>query len=106
MHLGTQYSQNHSSGQANLFALFEESTSSDEYLDCPAWPVKQRLSGEKDTLGLYLTGHPVDPYELEFQAVIQPLAQLSERSKKTVLTCGLIVQTKKIVTKRGKQLVI
>ncbi|MCR9191059.1 MAG: DNA polymerase III subunit alpha [Gammaproteobacteria bacterium] len=106
MHLGAQHSQNHSSGQANLFALFEESTGSDEYLDCPAWPVKQRLSGEKDTLGLYLTGHPVDPYELEFQAVIQPLAQLTEQSKKTVLTCGLIVQVKKIVTKRGKQLVI
>jgi len=27
--------------------------------------LKERLKGEKDTLGLYLTGHPIDEYEGE-----------------------------------------
>lgn len=27
--------------------------------------LKQRLKGEKDTLGLYVTGHPIDSYDHE-----------------------------------------
>ena len=29
------------------------------------WSGKERLGGEKDTLGLYVTGHPIDEYEKE-----------------------------------------
>ena len=28
----------------------------------PDWPLAQRLKAEKDSLGLYLSGHPIDPY--------------------------------------------
>ena len=27
------------------------------------WSASQRLAGERETLGLYLTGHPIAPYE-------------------------------------------
>ena len=29
----------------------------------PEWNASQRLAGERETLGLYLTGHPIAPYE-------------------------------------------
>jgi DNA polymerase-3 subunit alpha len=29
---------------------------------CPDWPLEQKLNGERDTLGRYLSGHPLDPY--------------------------------------------
>ena len=29
----------------------------------PEWPLSVRLAGERDTLGLYLTGHPIAAYE-------------------------------------------
>ena len=35
-----------------------------------AWSDEVRLKGEKDTLGLYLTGHPIDVYRSELKAFI------------------------------------
>lgn len=107
MTLGARHLQNSHTGQSDLFALLDEpETGADVYDVCPAWSVMQRLSAEKETLGLYLTGHPVDPYEHEFRTFIQPLAQLAHLQSKKILTCGLVSQIKKIVTKRGKNLLI
>ncbi len=33
------------------------------------WDDEQRLQGEKETLGLYLTGHPIDRYEAELRQI-------------------------------------
>ena len=32
------------------------------YISALVWTDDERLQGEKDTLGLYLTGHPIDQY--------------------------------------------
>jgi len=34
------------------------------------WPLLQKLQGERDTLGHYLSGHPLDPYRDELRALI------------------------------------
>ena len=34
------------------------------------WPLLQKLQGERDTLGHYLSGHPLDPYRDELDALI------------------------------------
>jgi DNA polymerase-3 subunit alpha len=34
------------------------------------WPLLQRLQGERDTLGHYLSGHPLDPYRDELRGLI------------------------------------
>jgi DNA polymerase-3 subunit alpha len=108
MTLGTQHLQNSHTGQQDLFALLDEEGPSDidTYLACAPWSNTIRLNAEKETLGLYLTGHPVDPYEQEFQAFVQPIAQLAHLQAKKVWICGLISQSKKITTKRGKNLMI
>lgn len=108
MTLGAAYLQNSNTGQQDLFSLFEEDTESaqDTYIACPAWSNSDRLNAEKETLGFYLTGHPVDPYEQEFKAFIQPMAQLEHLQAKKALICGLVSQSKKVLTKRGKSLVI
>jgi DNA polymerase-3 subunit alpha len=36
----------------------------------PAWDEEERLQGEKETLGLYLTGHPINRYESELNAMV------------------------------------
>lgn len=107
MTLGARHLQNAHSGQGDLFALLdEEPYGADTYVECSSWSTMQRLTAEKETLGFYLTGHPVDPYEIEFQAFVQPIAQLPHLHIKKALVCGLVSQSKKIVTKRGKSLVI
>lgn len=108
MTLGTSYLQNSNTGQKDLFDLFEEDADSaqDSYMACPSWSNTERLNSEKETLGFYLSGHPVDPYEQEFKAFIQPMAQLGHLQAKKVLICGLVSQSKKVLTKRGKSLII
>jgi len=44
----------------------------------PEWEEEQRLQGEKETLGLYLTGHPIIRYEPELVNMVSgTLAQLA-----------------------------
>ena len=36
----------------------------------PEWSEAVRLAGERETLGLYLTGHPIAEYERELRPII------------------------------------
>ncbi|MBH2002662.1 MAG: DNA polymerase III subunit alpha [Moraxellaceae bacterium] len=58
-----------------------------------AWSDEVRLKGEKDTLGLYLTGHPIDVYRPELKSFIP--AKLNEltptRRGVTTVFAGLVV---------------
>ncbi|RZA20604.1 MAG: DNA polymerase III subunit alpha, partial [Lysobacteraceae bacterium] len=37
---------------------------------CDEWPLAQKLQGERETLGHYLSGHPMDPYREELQRLV------------------------------------
>ncbi|MBP6918781.1 MAG: DNA polymerase III subunit alpha [Legionellaceae bacterium] len=107
MTIGAVHLQNSHTGQRDLFAELEEGPNDTEaYIACVPWSNMQRLTAEKETLGFYVSGHPVDPYEQEFQSFVQPIAQLGRFQAKKVLVCGMVNQSKKILTKRGKSLVI
>jgi DNA polymerase-3 subunit alpha len=41
-----------------------------ELQQLPDWPLSQKLQGERETLGHYLSGHPVDPYREELRQLI------------------------------------
>lgn len=104
MQLGVSYHQNQISGQGDMFSLFDEPV--DTYLSCKPWSIKERLTGEKETLGLYLTGHPTSPYLEEFKSFAKPIEALNTLQTKQVVICGLVNNIKQIMTKRGKKLAI
>jgi len=65
VHLGEQNSRAMSVGQVDLFGLnAAEDTRIEE------WPDAQRLAGERETLGLFLTGHPITPYEPDLKFLV------------------------------------
>ncbi|MEN4914211.1 DNA polymerase III subunit alpha [Acinetobacter pittii] len=87
-----QARSNRESGIMDLFGEVEEVQRK------PAKPVKPwsdevRLKGEKDTLGLYLTGHPIDVYRQELKAFIP--VKLNEitatRRGVTTVYAGLVI---------------
>lgn len=87
-----QARSNRETGIMDLFGEVEEVQRK------PAKPVKPwsdevRLKGEKDTLGLYLTGHPIDVYRPELKSFIP--AKLNEltptRRGVTTVFAGLVV---------------
>jgi DNA polymerase-3 subunit alpha len=59
MHLGEQNSRAMSVGQVDLFGLSAAAPDS----VVTDWSEAQRLAGERETLGLFLSGHPITPYE-------------------------------------------
>jgi DNA polymerase III subunit alpha len=65
MHLGEQNSRAMSVGQVDLFGL---STASDRVV--VDWSEAQRLAGERETLGLFLSGHPITPYEPDLKFLV------------------------------------
>ncbi|RUQ95689.1 DNA polymerase III subunit alpha [Legionella septentrionalis] len=106
MQAGAHFHQTQSSGQTNLFTLFDEQEEQEDYLVCPPWHEKTRLEGEKETLGFYLSGHPAGIYLQEFSEFTQPISRLSASLTKKVLICGLVTNVRRILTKRGKKLAI
>src|SRR5271168_1618894 len=65
MHLGEQNSRAMSVGQVDLFGL-----SAAENSVLTEWPEAQRLAGERETLGLFLSGHPITPYEQDLKFLV------------------------------------
>ncbi len=65
LQLGEQNSRAMSVGQVDLFGL-----SPAEDAAIPEWSDAQRLSGERETLGLFLTGHPITPYEPDLKFLV------------------------------------
>jgi DNA polymerase-3 subunit alpha len=60
-------------GQNDMFGLLDAAVAApastrDETL--PDWSRRVRLDGERDTLGLYLTGHPFEEFEHEVRPVV------------------------------------
>lgn len=69
------------------------------------WTTNERLEHEKDNLGLYLSGHPIEQYISELKSIITArLANLEsgERSK----IAGLVSQVRVVNSKRGKMAAI
>jgi len=66
MQLGDQNTRAHEAGQNDLFGLASESASPSPVrrgAPLAEWSQAVRLAGERETLGLYLTGHPLNRFE-------------------------------------------
>ncbi|MFT5704078.1 MAG: DNA polymerase-3 subunit alpha [Shewanella sp.] len=95
-------------GQHDMFGLLnsDQEDVKQQFVECAPWPDKVWLEGERDTLGLYLTGHPINQYLKELKHYtscrlkdIHP----TERGK-TMKAAGLVVATRVMMTKRGSKM--
>lgn len=101
-----QSAANASAGMVDLFGSVVPSgdTGGDVYEDfgkVRPWSIKERLNGERETLGLYLTGHPVDEYEHELQHFVSSRIVDLKADKSTQRVAGLVVALRVMKTKRG-----
>ena len=66
------------------------------------WSERDVLRGEKETLGLYLTGHPIDWYADDLHGLGAQALENLERTKESVRVAGLVVSLRVIRNKRGE----
>jgi len=93
-------------GQNDLFSMNSVDTYTIEYIKIPEWSEQQRLLGEKETLGLYLTGHPIDYYLNELKNFTHGRIAELRPSAKTIVTAGIIINLRVIQTKRGDRMAV
>ena len=96
--------QTHRNQIAGQNDMFGEAVSSDSLPDLPAvpeWKPEMRLQAERDTLGLYLTGHPLDPHLTEIEQMttcrLNRLATKFNGSggRQACVVAGLIVEVRR-----------
>jgi DNA polymerase-3 subunit alpha len=95
------------SGHMDLFGGVFADAEADVYanhLRARELNLKERLKGEKDTLGLYLTGHPIDEYEGEVRRFArQRIVDLkAARGDQTI--AGLVVNLRVMKNKKGDKM--
>lgn len=91
-------------GMMDMFGELEAEQASDPYEEhrqVRQWTDKERLKGEKDTLGIYLTGHPFDEYEAEVRRFARMRLSDLAASRETQKLAGLIIDIRTMKSKRG-----
>jgi len=106
-------------GQNDLFGMGGDTQQLTQSKQLPLaeseeWSEKERLQGEKETLGLYLTGHPIGRYESELSSIVTArigsLDGIAETAKgggrrkggPRVVVAGLVLSIRQIQTQRGR----
>lgn len=90
-------------GQTDLFAK-EVVSDRPPYVSAPPLSQELLLAGEKETLGWYLSGHPIAQYEAELAQIISfPLHQIKP-SRDQVTVAGYITTLRHIQTKSGNRM--
>lgn len=93
-------------GQHDLFGNSVE-TQQPVLKQMPDWPKEQILQGEKEILGFYLSGHPLERYQVELtQFVSAPLGHINPNRNQTVTIAGWVIGLRTLFTKRGDRMAI
>ncbi|MBI3570194.1 MAG: DNA polymerase III subunit alpha [Gammaproteobacteria bacterium] len=100
-----QHSRNREAGQVDIFGATAAPTEAHVYENVAEWSEEQRLEGEKETLGLYLTGHPIARYAEELKNITDAtIAELKPSTDSTVVVAGLVVAQRTMQTRRGDRM--
>jgi DNA polymerase-3 subunit alpha len=93
--------------QSSLFGLMADQSSIPQLKlrDCDPATQKEKLAWEKELLGLYVSGHPLDPYKDKFAKNENTIKKIKESPEgSNVVAGGLLEEVKPITTKKGEMM--
>jgi DNA polymerase-3 subunit alpha len=95
---------NQTYGQHDLLSMHEHADTP-QYVDSAPWNDETQLQGEKETLGFYLTGHPLRRYLTELANFTTcRVAELHPAEHKTARVAGIVTNIRARQTKRGDRI--
>jgi DNA polymerase III subunit alpha len=102
---GLRSTRDRAMGQHALFGLFgDEHKTEYPMANLPDWSMEQKLAGEKEMLGIYVSGHPLD----RFADKVADLATHSTDNLETldrntpVALCGIVTNIVRKTNREGK----
>ncbi|MEK7991044.1 MAG: OB-fold nucleic acid binding domain-containing protein, partial [Thiotrichaceae bacterium] len=111
--LAEKHASDKNTGQNSLFGMFDAPQEQEQekipYAEnVTEWTDIQRLNGEKDCLGLYLTGHPIDQYRDELKNFsYTTLSKVRPTNRgSTVKVIGLLLGVRIVNSRRGKMAIV
>ena len=98
------------SGQHGLFGVFQDeevSVANDKLPDTPDWDEHTRLANEKEILGFFITGHPLEKYRDKLEDLralsTEEISGMKSSTGKdeNITTAGIITSIRVLKSKRG-----
>jgi len=109
MESGQRARKDRDSGQTGLFGELQEAGSPSaparEFPNVPEWDARAKLRGEKETIGFYVTGHPLDEYRWKIGELATHSSDTLEGVERgtEVTLCGLLTGIARRRNKEQKQ---
>jgi DNA polymerase-3 subunit alpha len=113
MERGAQEQRDRRSGQTSLFGLLASAepaegesgfSMDDTYPDVPEWTPKQLLAFEKEALGFYISGHPLDRYRSDLSRYANAVTSSFAEGTRGAGDCaigGVVASYRERPTRRG-----
>ncbi len=104
---GAKFQENENSSQVSLFGEASDVQIPEPVVPpCEDWSTMEKLAKEKEVVGIYISGHPLDDYKFEMQyfcnAKLEALKNLESYLNKNLSIGGIITNVQHRVAKNGK----
>ncbi len=104
---GNKFQENVNSAQVSLFTDSADlKVMSPEVPKIDAWPAIEKLSKEKEVIGIYISGHPLDDFKLEMQSFcngdVSAFKSPREFLLKEISIAGVVTEVEHKVSRQGK----
>ena len=96
---------------SNQFNMFGETSDSiikpPSFVECHEWDTMDLLSKEKEVVGIYLSGHPLDDFRFEIDnfsnSNLSKLSDLQKLENKELRLSGVVIDVEHKETQKGKK---
>ena len=105
---GNKMQKDMASGQTDLFGAMGAAAEVPEVEIVPAptkYSDKEQLMWERDLMGLYISAHPLDKYDVYFEEQTMPINEITPKiDGASVIVGGIITNVRTLVTKSGSKM--
>lgn len=104
---GAKFQENENSSQVSLFGDTADVQISEPVIPpCEEWNTMEKLAKEKDVVGIYISGHPLDDYRFEMKyfcnSKLESLKNLEQYVGKNLAFGGIVTNVQHRTAKNGK----
>ena len=104
---GNKFQENKNSSQVSLFAGTNDLQITNPVIpDVEPWPTIEKLTKEKEVVGIYISGHPLDDFRVEMESFCNGDVSLFKSPKefvnKEITVAGVITEVEHRVSRQGK----
>ena len=107
MKYGSKFQENENSSQVSLFGdASEVQIPEPEVPPCEEWGTMEKLRREKEVVGIYISGHPLDDFRTEINAFcnasVSNVQNLGEIVNREISIAGVVTDVQHRISKNGK----